>query len=211
MAAEGKQGSGLKKKIGPLPLFAWVVVAVLLVGYFLFFRKGSASAQTAPSTAADIPVQSTADQSAGLVPSAGSSADSGSSTSDLLAAYGAENSNLTGALLQTQQNVVALATSQQNALASTSAVNSSDTSNGVIASTQPGGSNAPSFSFSFPNITSTDTVAKPAAKTAATVKSAGSTAKTAATPVKYQTYKRDVVLKQGQTVHFRTGSGYYAA
>lgn len=201
-----KSSSGLKRKVGPLPLYAWVVVAVLLVGYFLFFRKGSA-----PETAADIPVQSAADQATGLVPSAGSPSDSGSSTSDLLSAYSAINSNLTGALLQTQQNVVALAGQQQSALATTTAVVPNDTSNGVVASMQPGGSNAPSFSFSFPNISSTDTVAKPAAKAATTVKSAGSTAKTAATPVKYQTYKRDVVLKAGQTVHFKTGSGYYAA
>lgn len=204
-----KSSSGLKRKVGPLPLYAWVVVAVLLVGYFLFFRKGSASAQTAPETAADIPVQSAADQATGLVPSAGSPSDSGSSTSDLLSAYSAINSNLTGALLQTQQNVVALAQQQQSALASTTAVNSSDTSNGALVASQPGGSNAPSFSFSFPGIT--DTATAPVAKAATTTKDAAKTAKVAATPVKYQTYKRDVVLKAGQTVHYKTGSGYYAA
>lgn len=203
-----KSSSGLKRKVGPLPLYAWVVVAVLLVGYFLFFRKGSAAAQTAPETAADIPVQSAADQATGLVPSAGSSADTGSSTSDLLAAYGAENSNLTGALLQTQQNVIALAQAQQSALAATTAVVPNEHSDFAQIIPQPGGPNAPMISYPSP---ATSTVTKPVVKAATTVKSAGSTAKTAATPVKYQTYKRDVVLKAGQTVHFKTGSGYYAA
>ncbi len=204
-----KKSSGLKKKLGPLPLYGWVLIVLAVAAYFLFFRKGTVGSSTAPETAAAIPVQSSADQSAGLVPSAGSPSDGGSSTSDLLNAYGAETAALTGALLQTQANVVALAQGQQGALASQTAVPAIDNSNGSLVGSQPGGANAPTFNFSFPGITNTAT--KPVATAAKTTVSAGATAKKAATPIKYQTYKRDVVLGKGQTVHFTTGKGYYAA
>ncbi len=203
-----KKSSGLKKKVGPLPLYGWVLIVLAVAAYFLFFRRGAGSS-AAPETAAAIPVQSSADQSAGLVPSAGSPSDSGGSTSDLLNAYGAETAALTGALLQTQANVVALAQAQQSNLAASTAVPANDTSSGSFVSSQPGGSNAPSFSFSFPNITNTAT--KPAVTAVKSTVSAGATAKKAATPVKYYTYKRDVKLGSGQTVHFTTGRGYYAA
>ncbi len=207
--APPKSSSGLKKKVGPLPLYGWVLIVLAVAAYFLFFRKGTVGSSTAPETSASIPVQSSADQSAGLVPSAGAPSDSGSSTSDLLNAYGAETANLTGALLQTQANVVALAQAQQGSLFAGTAVPSNSTADGSLVGSQPGGANAPTFNFSFPGITNTAT--KPVAAAAKTTVSAASTAKKAATPIKYQTYKRDVVLKPGQTVHFTTGRGYYAA
>lgn len=204
--AATKKSSGLKRKLGPLPLYAWVGVAVLLIGYFLFFRKGTGGDN---ATAASIPVVSTPDQQAGLVPSAGSPADNGSSTSDYLATLGHTNDTLVSALLQGEQNVVALAQTQQYALASQTAVPAIDNSNGSVVSQAPGGSNAPVVNYVFPSVTGT--VGSAATNTATKAGATASTAKKAATPVKYQTYKRDVTLKSGQTVHFAAGKGYYAA
>lgn len=202
-----KKGSGLKKKLGPLPLYAWVGIAVLVIGYFMFFRKSASGGSN--ETSAGIPVSASPDQQAGLVPSAGSPSDNGGSTSDLLSALGSSNDSLLGALLQTQQNVVALAQTQQAALAGQTAVPAIDNSNGSVVSQAPGGSNAPVVNYVFPSVTGT--VGSAATNTATKAGATASTAKKAATPVKYQTYKRDVILKAGQTVHFASGHGYYAA
>lgn len=206
MAEPAAKGSGLKRKLGPLPLYAWVGIGVLVLGYFLFFRKSTGGD---PATAASIPVVSTPDQQAGLVPQAGSPADNGSTTSDYLATLGHTNDTLIEALLTTQQNVVALAQAQQYAATSQTATVPVDTSTGATVAPQPGGSNAPVINYNFPSVTGT--VGSAATNTATKAGASASTAKKAATPVKYFTYKRDVKLGSGQTVHFTSGRGYYAA
>jgi len=203
------QSSGLKRKVGPLPLYGWVLLAVGVVGYFVFFRGSKSSTGVAVSSLPGAATSATDyGQSTGDIPSAGSPGASDSATSDLVSALGAENSNLLSALVQTQSNVVALAQAQgQNLLASQTLPN--DTTIGATVQAQPGGSNAPTVQYVFPNVTGS--ISSTATKAAAKTSSAGSTAKKAVTPVKYFTYKRDVPLKAGQTVHFTSGKGYYAA
>ena len=196
-----KSGSPLTRKVGPLPLWAWF--AILAVGVFFFYsRKGSGSQVQASTVQAATP-----ETSSGLVPSAGSSgggSGSDQATSDLLSAYGSQQSSLLDALTASESNLMQLAQSQLAYNASQTTNGAVDTSTGANAGSQPGGSNAPTFNFSFPGITNATS----------TTKAGAAKAKAAATPSKpptYSTYKRNVTLKPGQTVHFRTGKGYYAA
>lgn len=96
------KGGGLSRKVGPLPLWAWALMAAAVLGYFLFFRKKTAAVQ---QTSTQTPPS--ADQQAGLVPSAGSSGDNGAATAAMLQALGNENDQLIGGLLQGQQALVA--------------------------------------------------------------------------------------------------------
>jgi len=139
------KGSGLGKKVGPLPLYGWVLIAVAIVGYFMFFRHaGSAAAAQKQQTNAQTPSSALGD-----VPQAGSPGDSGGATSSMQDAYGGvqqTNDALLSALLASESNFEQLAASQIDALKTTTTTAPVDTT-APTSSQQPGGSNSPIVSF----------------------------------------------------------------
>lgn len=196
-APAAKGGSIATRKIGPLPAWAWL--AILAVGVYLYSKRGSGATVQASTVQASTP-----DSSSGLVPSAGSGSGGVASTDALLQAYGQQGSELLSALANSEANVTQLAGQQLAYNASQTTNGAIDTSAGANVSPQPGGSNAPYIRFIF----------QPAEKAAASATKTATTVKKAATPAKpptYSTYKRNVKVGAGQTVHFATGKGYYAA
>lgn len=206
MAAQtstAKGGSGLGRKVGPLPLWALIVLGAL-AGWFILRRVGGQSSATTGSAAAPAPSSYSSGADQGLVPAAGSSG--GASTGDLVSTLGGQQQSLIEGLISSEQNVVQLAQAQQSSLLTTTATAPVDTSGGAAVQPQPGGSNAPQFTFVFPRLpANTQASTAPASK----VKTAPVAAKTSPA-TKYFTYKRQVPLKSGQTVHFAHGKGYYA-
>lgn len=88
----------LKRKVGPLPLWAWLAVG-LVVAYLLLHHAASASAAPNPggdSGASQVPSPQSADQSA-------SGSPSDAATADLLAALGSDNQQLLQGLLSQSQ------------------------------------------------------------------------------------------------------------
>jgi hypothetical protein len=202
MPDDRKRKNGLTRKVGPLPLWAWVGGGLLLayLGYRLLSgRSGSSGpAQQTQTVASQTPSDAT-----GLTTSAGAPADTGQTTSDFLGALGAENANLLQAVEAKNQDVLALAQSQLAAAQSNPQVSPSSTSETQpVTGTQPGGPNAPVYVFVSPQ----------ALAPAASKPPTAGVLKPQPQPVgRYYTYKRDVPLGPGQTVHFTSGRGYYAA
>lgn len=91
-------GSGLDRKVGPLPLKIWLLLAVLLVAGYLVLRHPSSSsaASNAGDSASQLP-GSTSDSTG----ASGSPSDA--ATADLLAALGNDNSLLLQGLLSQSQ------------------------------------------------------------------------------------------------------------
>jgi hypothetical protein len=202
-AAERKKAGGLGRKLGPLPLWAWLAGGLVLgyIGWrYLTGSSGSAGpAQQTQTTAAQTPVSAT-----GNLPTAGSPADTGQTTSDLVSALGGQQANLLQAFEAQNQDVLALAQSQIAAAQQSPQISPSSTSETQqVASQQPGGANVPIITFVSPQALA-PVSSQPAAAT---------TVKPKPQPVvsQYYTYKRDVPLKSGQTVHYTPGRGYYAA
>lgn len=196
----------LSKKLGPLPRWAWLLIGLVVA--FVVYRKvhgsggGAASVQTQPGQTL---VTSSPDAQMGAVPSAGSPADTGQSTSDLVSALGGQQASLLSALEAANQDVLALAQSQIATAQTQTSLGSFNTQTQPATAPQPGGSNAPAIVYVSPTVyTSPGGSSSPAS--AAPVK-----ASSTSTPTKFYTYKRDVRLGPGQTVHFRSGRGYYAA
>lgn len=79
----------MKKKLGPLPLWAWGVVTVVGVGLAIYIRRRQAGAASLPGTASDaVPAQDTGTGTTGIpVSSGGGAAGSSSNPGDLLGAY----------------------------------------------------------------------------------------------------------------------------
>jgi hypothetical protein len=202
-AAERKKGSGLGRKLGPLPLWAWLAGGLVLgyIGWrYLTGSSGSSGpAQQLQTTAAQTPAAAT-----GNLPTAGSPADTGQTTSDLVSALGGQQANLLQAFEAQNQDVLALAQSQIAAAQANPQISPSSTSETQPQmSLQPGGANVPTITFVSPQALA-PVASQPAAAT---------TVKPKPQPVvsQYYTYKRDVPLKGGQTVHYTPSRGYYAA
>lgn len=205
-----KASSFLAKKAGPVPVWL-LLVGLAGAGYWLYrrYQSGASSAITATDSST---VASPA-ASLGLAPSTGTSTDTGttstgsadtsSATPDLVSALGGQQASLLSELEQVNQDVVGLATSQLNYAQTQTTLGSFNTQTQPAAGSQPGGSNAPVVYYMAPNAVAPQPGAGPAA--AAPVKAATST------PTRYYTYKRDVPLAGGQTVHFVSGRGYFAA
>jgi hypothetical protein len=198
-----KKSGGLTRKVGPLPLWAWLAGGLVLAYVGYRFLTGS-SGSSGPSQQTQTVASQTPPDATGLTTSAGAPADNGQTTQDFLGALGVENSSLLQALEAQNQDVLALAQSQLAAAQGNPAISPSSTSETQPAtSTQPGGPNAPMIFYVSPQAV-VPTSSKPAAATVV---------KPAKQPVsaRYFTYKRDVPLGPGQTVHFQSGRGYYAA
>jgi hypothetical protein len=135
------------------------------------------------------------DTSTGSVPTAGSPDDTGQTTSDLLTALGGQQSNLLSAFEAANQDIVGLAQSQITAAQQQGLSPSTITETQPTVAAQPGGSLAPIIQYVSPTAVSPTTTAKPQTSSIA----------------RYYTYKTQVPLAKGQTVHFTPGRGYYAA
>lgn len=185
-----------KKLLGlPLPVWLGVAAAGLLLGIYLR-RRSSTSTATGSSTSFP-----TSD------PNAGTSAASGDIGSAL--AGGGVAPTGSGYDPTTQNNLLAgIGTSID---AETQAISGLADALGVFAYNIPssagGGSSVIGQDSSHPLITSTYPAPKPKAQPAAKAKAP------AAAPAKvtYFTLKKNVKLKQGQTIHYTPKKGYYAA
>ena len=123
--APAAKNGGISKKVGPLPLWAWVLIGAAAVYWFYSRSSSAAGATTTAAGTTDTSSGTTAtDASLGGQVSAGAPADTGSATSDLLSSLGAQNSSLVQALLTQEQDVVGLASAQISALSTSTAAGS---------------------------------------------------------------------------------------
>ncbi len=104
-APKGKAGSGLTRKLGPLPVWTWGLLAGAVVGYFLFIRKGGSGTTASPTASQQNP-----DAMPGSSSQAGP--DNGAATADLLSALGGQQQSLLDALLHVVDDTVGLASQQ---------------------------------------------------------------------------------------------------
>lgn len=198
----------LSAKLGPLPRWAWLLIAA--VGGYLLYRHFSHATSNAGAEQTQSFITTTgsgAGGDTGLVPQAGSPTDSGATTDSMLSSYGSNlaemNSSLLDALTTQGQNIVTLAQSQIAAAQANGTSPSTTTETQPLVAQQPGGSGAPVVFYVNPSATGGSTA--PAAATTAARSSA------VTKPTRYYTLRSQVALAPGQTVHFRTGKGYYAA
>jgi hypothetical protein len=195
-----KGGSGLSKKVLGMPL--WLLAILGLVAGYLLYRYAAGSlggssnvAQVNSGATSTSSPTTSPDTSTGSVPTAGSPDDTGQTTSDLLTALGGQQSNLLSAFEAANQDVVGLAQSQITAAQQQGLSPSTITETQPTVAPQPGGSGASIIQYVSPTAVSPTTTAKPQTSSIA----------------RYYTYKTQVPLAAGQTVHFTPGRGYYAA
>jgi len=176
-----KKGKGLSKKMGPFPTYVWLILGVVILG-FLYYRHRNASG-------GGIAAPGSANQSLTpnnvYVPAQSAGSTSGSDTGS-----GSDSPN-------TFPTDYATETDLSNAI---------DSINNSTAQAIAG------ITFPSPTVNVTPPPATVIEKTTAS-KTAAKVAATAAAPKKitYYTYKKNVPLKAGQTLHFTSGKGYYAA
>ena len=177
-----KTGKGLSKKLGPFPTYVWLALGVVILGY-LYYRHRQAAGTSSSLTAGGMNQSLT--PSSVYVP-----AQSGGSTSGTDTGGSSSSPN-------TFPTDYASQTDLQNAI---------DTIDNNTASA------IASITFPQPNINITSPPAVVQQSTTAS-KTAAKKAATVAAPKKitYYTYKKNVPLKAGQTLHFASGKGYYAA
>ncbi len=193
--------NALTRKVGPLPVWAWALI-VAVVGYVVYkrFAQTGSSGATVPVGASQPATDSSG--SLGLTTTAGSPADTGQTTSDLVSALGGQQASLLSALEAQSQDVLALAQSQINAVQTQTSLGSFQTETQPVATTIPGTGNAPAISYVNPTV----------ANTTSTPTGAIATVTSAVTkPLRYYTYRAQVPLAHGQSIHFTSGRGYYAA
>lgn len=200
----------LRQKVGPFPLWLWLIAGAI-VGWIVYRHVKGSSGSSGQAVQTQQILPQTSDQSAlGSATQAGSPSDSGQTTADFLQALGAENTNLLSALETTQTNVIGLAQSQIAAAQTQTSLGSFNQNTQPVAGVEPN-SNAPQVVYVMPQVASSPNPTPAVSPTPApTIKSTvTSTIKPSVT--RYYTYKRDVPLGPGQTVHFTSGRGYYAA
>lgn len=196
------------KKKGKLPVWAWAVggIVLLFVAYKFYVGQSSSSTTSATTTGAGSTTDTTgtAGSSGSGSTGAGTTDSSGVSDSDLVTALGGQQSSLLQELEAQNQDVLGLAQSQLAAAANNPAISPSSTSETQpMVGQQPGGSNAPINVYVSPKA-----LAPTSSKPPVVTRTGGS--KPPAT-ARYFTYKRDVKVGSGQTVHYQPGRGYYAA
>lgn len=201
--SSSSKGGMLSRKVGPLPLWVWGLLVVVVV-YLLYRRLSSSPSGTAQAAQAPTLASSTPDSSLGNVPTAGSPQDTGATSNDLLTALGGQQSSLLSAFEAQNQDVLGLAQSQISALQSQTTTGPFNTQTQPMVGTQPGGSQAPLYVYVAPTLANTPTA--PPVKTATPAKTSTSVA------THYYTYKRDALAAAGgnaSNVHFSSGRGYY--
>lgn len=188
------KGSGLSRKVGPLPLVAWAGIGLAAVA-ILYLRSKRVTTST-------VPTDTTSPASGGVdLVTGGTAAQQ---------AYGGGPSANASPYAQLSPEVQQALTDYRGSLAD-SVLTAFDTGNaqlaGIISSyggTQPTSSTA---QVSAP-VAAKATASKPKPATATQTKKVAATQPAPAT--KYYTYKKDVVVKKGQSLKFRAGKGYYA-
>lgn len=195
---KGKGKGKGKGKILGMPVWLVIVLGVVLlyVVYRLFVSGSGGTAGTTSVAQENTPSTNDQPASTGAVTTAGSPGDTGQSTSDLLTALGGQQSNLLDALATQESDVVGLAQSQLTAAQQQGLSPSTTTQTQPLLTSQPGGSFAPIISYASPTAVAPTQTAKPAV---------------VSSPTHYYTFKNQVPLKQGQTLHYTKGRGYYAA
>lgn len=179
------KGKGLTKKVGPLPVYAYLI-GVAIVVFYLYYRRrnsnGGSSSVAGSQNQQIIPSGIVVPQTQGI-----SSQDNSQG--------GYSNPAPTDSSPLYFPSDYATETDLANAV--------NDVKNNTAASIAAITFPQPNINITVPktSVSSTTTASKTAAK------------KAASTPKKitYYTYKKNVPLKAGQTLHFTKGKGYYAA
>lgn len=179
------KGKGLTKKVGPLPLYVYLI-GVGIVVLYLYYRHRNSSGSTSDAGSQNqqvIPSGIVVPQQGG-----GGSTDSGGGN---------------GGVVQSPVDFPTDYATQTDLANAIDAVNN-NTAAAVAGITFP----QPTVNITVPNQTvhRTTTKTKQAAK-----KHAVTQTKTKPATHKYYTYKKNVPLRAGQTLHFTRGKGYYAA
>lgn len=187
------KGKGLSKKIGPFPLWSLIVIAVVLIGFIILRKRSSGSTNATTDNASGFlsPNVQPIDNAQAGQPSMNSAPASGLDQSTLDA--------LTSAIGASQPTDYVTKTDLSGQLNDLQDSLSAD----IASATFPGAGSSP--------LKTTTTAAKPQASKPTATPTKKTTASAPKPAVKYYTYKKDVPLKKGQTLHFTTGKGYYAA
>lgn len=187
------------KKIMGLPLYVWLGVAAggLLLGIYLR-RKGSSSGTGAAATSYPISLPPSVSSDPGSIdngvaggglPKPSVNTYDPSTVNDLLAGLSYHDGTTAALTEQTRGLTDAIG----------SLVFSMGSSGGSGASAAGNGNTSP--------VTNTPT--KPKSQPKPPTKKPAAAKPTAVVPIHYFTYKKDVPLKKGQTLHFSAGKGYY--
>lgn len=180
-------GKGLKKKLGPFPVYVYLIGIVAIVGYIIYKKRQSGTSSTAGSLNQQvIPI---------AVPSGGQSG---------AASTQGTTQGTTQGFSDTASTPIDFPSDY---------VTSTDFQSGLDTLGNQIGASIAQITFPPPSVNIT---VPPATVIQQTVKSKTAAKKaavktTAQKPTKYYTYKKNVPLKAGQKLHFTKGKGYYAA
>jgi hypothetical protein len=176
------KGKGLKKKYGPLPAYAYLIIGgVIVLGYLYYRRKQEAG--TAPEAGS---LNQQIIPSGAVVPVSGNNAGSSDTTPS-----GSSDSSVT---------------------MPTDYITNTDLQSGLDNLNSEVGAQIAAITFPQPNINITVPHATVAKQTVATKTAAKKAAvKAAPKKITYYSLKKNVHLKAGQKLHFTKGKGYYAA
>lgn len=176
------KGKGLSKKLGPFPTYVWIAGgAIVVLGYLYYRKRSSASSAAAP----------------------------GSSNQSIIPSGVVIPSSTTGAT-DTTGNTDTSASSPNTF--PTDYATQTDLQSGLDNLGNQVGAQIAAITFPQPTVNITVPPAHVATSTVAS-KTAAKKAAVASAPahITYQTYKKNVSLKAGQTLHYAKGKGYYAA
>ncbi len=173
-------GKGLKRKLGPLPVYAYLLAIVVVIAFIIYKKR---QGQSLPVGGAEnqqvIPIAIPSGGQSGRGVTTGTSSTGGSDTTPTPVEFPSDY------------------------------VTSTDFQSGLNDLGNSIGASIASITFPEPNITITPapvTVVNQTAKSKTAAKKAAHTS----APSRYYTHKKDVPLKAGQSLHFKKGRGYYA-
>lgn len=189
------KGKGLKKNLGPFPTYVWLLIGVIAVVGYIYYRRrqsqtaassiaGSLNQQTIPS---GVIIPPSSSGTSGSLP-ASSTGDTGTSASPNTFPYDyATNTDLQSGLNDLSNQVGAQ----------------------IAGITFP----QPSVNITVPNQPNSQTPNSHPVTATQTSKTAAKKAAASVAPshIRYYTYKKNVPLRAGQTLHFTKSKGYYAS
>jgi hypothetical protein len=178
-----KKGKGLTKKVGPFPVYVYLI-GVGIVVLYLYYRHRNSSGQSVATSAGGY-VQPQPASGVDVVPSGNANTTTGDTGTSSSQPVDFPNDYATQTDLAS-----AIDTINNDTVAAIAGITFPQPTVNITVPTGPGSP-----------VSKTTTASKTAAKTAAAVK----------TPTRYYTYKKNVPLRKGQTLHFTSGKGYYAA